>query len=124
VNIGLTCDEIERVARRDINRFKTSNAVIKFCKELKGERYTFADVVAYLQKQGYMGISIGDMSIRTTFTYSRSAVHHSMRLANYVDVCDSAEDVFVRRDIFERDYLHKKVIPVTLKFKKVRLKGK
>lgn len=99
-----TCDIIENAARSHINRFKTSNAVIQFCKELKGRSYEWADVVAYLQKQGYMGISIGDMKIRTTFTYARGAVHHSMGLAGYVDTCQGPIETFVRRDVFDKEY--------------------
>lgn len=100
-NIVWTVDELEESARGYINRFKTSRAVIDFVKELKGERYTFDDVCAYLKKQGYMGISIGNMNVRTTFTYARSAIHHSMRLAGYVDLCDGPNEVFVRKDVFD-----------------------
>ncbi len=104
-SISLLADEIEGQARGHINRFKTSGAVIKFCKELKGKRYTFDDVVAYLNKSGHLGVSIGDMGIRTTFTYARGAIHHTMALAGFVDPCDSPIDTFVRRDIFDATYL-------------------
>jgi len=110
-NTGTLADRIEVIARGYINHFKTSSAVIKFCKELKGKKYTFADVVAYLQKQGYMGISVGDMGIRTTFTYARGAVHHAMGLAGFVDACDSPDDLFVRRDVFDSEYLPKSSVP-------------
>jgi glycosyltransferase involved in cell wall biosynthesis len=103
--IGETCDVIEGSARSHVNRFKTSGAVINFAKELKGKKYTFPDVVAFLQKQGFMGVSIGDMSIRTTFTYARSAIHHTMGLAGFVDACDGPDDLFVRRDVFDAEYL-------------------
>lgn len=101
-NIELLADDIESVARGYINRFKTSGAVIKFCQQLKGKSYTFDDVVTYLQKQGYMGISIGNMGVRTTFTYARGAVHHTMALANYVDDCTGPDELFVRRDVFDK----------------------
>lgn len=117
-NIGKLADEIEVQARSHINRFKTSGAVIRFCQELKGDRYSFADIVAYLNKSGHLGISIGDMGIRTTFTYARSAIHHAVTMAGYVDACDGPDDVFVRRDIFDRDYLPRtaglKEIPLTV----------
>lgn len=112
--ISETCDLIEVKARDHINRFKTSNAVIKFCKELKGRGYTFDDVVTWLRQQGYMGISIGDMSIRTTFTYSRGAIHHSMGLAGFVDPCDAAADRFVRRDVFDKEYLPKAIPEINI----------
>ncbi|MET4190704.1 MULTISPECIES: hypothetical protein [unclassified Bradyrhizobium] len=100
-SISALADEIEVQARGHINRFKTSGAVIRFCQELKGKKYTFADVVAYLQKAGHMGVSIGDMGIRTTFTYARGAIHHTMGLAGFVDPCDGPLDTFVRRDVFD-----------------------
>lgn len=104
-NIRKLVDEIEESAKSHIDRFKTSKAVLEFLRELKGEVYTWADIVAYLSKCGYQGISIGNMKVRTTFTYARGAIHHSMRLVGYVDVCDGAIEKFVRRDVFERDYL-------------------
>jgi glycosyltransferase involved in cell wall biosynthesis len=113
-SIPALANVVEQHARSHINRFKTSKAVIDFCKTLKGKTYTFHDVVAFLKKQGYMGVSIGDMSIRTTFTYARSAVHHSMGLAGYVDACDGPEDKFVRRDVFDREYLGKTETPMAL----------
>lgn len=94
-------DEIEDAARTHINRFKTSAGVINLLKELKGKKYTFQDIVAYLKKSGKIGVSVGDMSMRTTFTYARSAIHHAMRIAGYVDECTGPYDVFVRRDIFD-----------------------
>jgi glycosyltransferase involved in cell wall biosynthesis len=100
-NIRKIADEIEIAARGHIDRFKTSGAVINFCKELKGEVYSWDDVVAYLRKAGYMGVSIGDMSIRTTFTYARGAIHHTMRVAGYVDDCSGPKERFVRRDLFD-----------------------
>jgi hypothetical protein len=112
--IGELCDVIEGAGRAHINRFKTSSAVLKFCRELKGVSYSFADVVAFLKEQGYMGISIGDMSIRTTFTYARGAVHHAMGMAGYVDACNGPDDLFVRRDVFDRDYLPAPIAPLPL----------
>lgn len=106
-NIHQLANEIEAAAKGHINRFKTSKAVLDFLRELKGKKYTWPDIVAYLKKCGYQGISIGNMDVRTTFTYARSAIHHSMRLVGYIDACDGPEDVFVRRDVFESEYLQK-----------------
>jgi hypothetical protein len=103
-NIGMLCDEIEQSARSHINRFKTSGAVIKFCQQLKGKSYTFDDIVAYLAKQGYMGISVGNMDVRTTFTYARAAVHHTMGLVGYVDTCEGPEETFMRRADFDKTF--------------------
>lgn len=112
--ISDTCDLIEDAGRKHINRFKTSGAILKFCGELKGAKYRFADVVTHLRQCGYMGISIGDMSIRTTFTYARSAIHHAMGIAGYVDVCDGPDDLFVRRDIYDKDYAGRTRAPIPL----------
>lgn len=109
-NIIKLADEIERQAHRQIDRFKTSGAVIKFCQELKGTKYSFDDVVEYLRKQGYMGISIGNMGVRTTFTYARGAINHSMGMAGYVDTCTEPNEIFIRRDVFDKDYLPKKPV--------------
>lgn len=100
-NIRKLADEIEVVGHDYINRFKTSKGVVDMMRELEGEVYAWPDLVHYLKKNGRMGVSIGDMGIRTTFTYARSAIHHSMRLAGYVDPCDGPEDYFVRRDAFD-----------------------
>jgi glycosyltransferase involved in cell wall biosynthesis len=94
-------DHIEELAREPLSRFKTSGAILGFLAELKGERYTFADIVAYLRKCGRMGISIGDLGIRSTWTYGRGTIHHAMRYTGYVDLCDGPDEVFVRRDVFE-----------------------
>lgn len=100
-NIKVIADEIEEIAHAHIDRFKTSKAVLDFLGELKGKKYTFDDVVAYLRKAGYMGISVGNMDVRQTFTYCRGAIHHAMRYVGYIDTCEGAEDVFVRRDVFD-----------------------
>lgn len=102
-NIRVLSDEIEGVARDYIGRFRTSSGVVELCKTLRGERYSFSDVVAYLKNSGRMGVSIGDMGIRTTFTYARGAIHHAMHLAGFIDPCASPEDVFVRADVFQAD---------------------
>jgi glycosyltransferase involved in cell wall biosynthesis len=102
-NVRLLVDELETTARDPLPKFKTSGAILQFLTALEGERYTFADVVSYLRKSGFMGISIGDLGIRATWTYGRGAIHHAMRYCGYVDVCDGPEDVFVRRDVFERE---------------------
>lgn len=100
-NIRTLCDSIENVARAPLPRFKTSGAILEFLSELKGERYTFADIVEYLRGSGRMGISVGDLGIRATWTYGRGTIHHSMRYVGYVDLCDGPEEVFVRRDVYE-----------------------
>lgn len=102
VNIRNMCDDLERIARDPIPRFKTSGAILDFLSELKGERYTFGDVVAYLRECGTMGISIGDLGIRATWTYGRGTIHHAMRYSGYVDVCDGPDEVFVRKDVFDK----------------------
>jgi hypothetical protein len=86
------------------------SAVVGFLKELKGRKYKWDDIVAYLSKCGATGVSIGNMNIRTSFTYARSAIHNAMHMAGYVDSCDSPEDVYIRRDIFDKEYLGKKGI--------------
>lgn len=107
-NIIKLANEVEESARSHIDRFKTSKAVLDFLRELKGEVYTWDDIVAYLKKCGYQGISIGNLGVRTTFTYARSAIHHSMRLVGYVDICDGPHDKFVRKDVFLSKYKGKK----------------
>lgn len=100
-------DRIEELAREPLSRFKTSGAILGFLSELKGARYTFADVVAYLRKCGVMGISIGDLGIRSTWTYGRGTIHHAMRYSGYIDICDGPDEVFVRRDVFEQSIASK-----------------
>ena len=100
-NTESTVDHIEHLAREPLSRFKTSGAILGFLSELEGERYTFPDIVAYLKKCGIMGISIGDLGIRATWTYGRGTIHHSMRYCGYVDLCDGPDEVFVRRDVFD-----------------------
>jgi glycosyltransferase involved in cell wall biosynthesis len=101
-NISLLVNQLEEVARKPLPKFKTSGAILEFLSELQGERYTFNDVVAYLRKCGLMGISVGDLGIRATWTYGRGTIHHAMRYVGYVDLCDGPEDAFVRRDVFEK----------------------
>lgn len=100
-NISRMVDSIEGVARTTIENFRTSKGVVDFMRELKGDVYSWEDLVNYLKRQGRMGVSIGNQNIRQTFTYSRSAIHHSMRLAGFVDPCDDARDYFVREDVFK-----------------------
>ena len=102
-NIRRLSDEIEAVARDFIRRFRTSSGVINLAKTLRGESYSWADVVAHLQRSGRMGVSIGDMGIRTTFTYARGAIHHAMHVAGYIDPCDGPQDRYVRADVWERE---------------------
>jgi glycosyltransferase involved in cell wall biosynthesis len=101
VNMVSMCDHIEGIARDPLPKFKTSGAILGFLEELKGETYSFADVVEYLRECGHMGISIGDLGIRATWTYGRGAIHHAMRYVGYVDLCDGPEEVFMRRDVFD-----------------------
>lgn len=97
-NTTRMADHIETLARKPLPLFKTSGAILGFIEELKGERYTFADVVEYLRKCGTLGISIGDLGIRSTWTYGRGTIHHAMRYCGYVDMCDGPDEVFVRQD--------------------------
>jgi glycosyltransferase involved in cell wall biosynthesis len=105
VNIKSMCDDLEAVARKPLPKFKTSGAILGFIEELKGERYTFGDIVEYLRECGTMGISIGDLGIRATWTYGRGTIHHSMRYCGYVDTCEGPDEVFVRKDVYEREQL-------------------
>lgn len=100
-NIAALADEIEDAARHNINRFRTSKGVIDLCRDLKGKRYSYVDVVGYLKRSGRMGVSIGDMSMRTTFTYGRSSVNHAMKCAGFVDDCTGPLETYVRRDVFD-----------------------
>ncbi len=103
VNIKSMCDDLEATARKPLPLFKTSGAILEFLTELKGERYTFGDVVEYLRECGTMGISVGDLGIRATWTYGRGTIHQAMRYVGYIDMCDGADEVFVRRDVFEQE---------------------
>jgi hypothetical protein len=100
-NIAALADEIEDSARHNINRFRTSAGVVNLCKDLKGKKYDYQDVVGYLMKAGRMGVSIGSMDMRTTFTYGRSSVNHAMKVAGFVDDCTGPIETFVRRDVFD-----------------------
>lgn len=100
-NATSLADHIETLAREPLSRFKTSGAILGFLEELKGDRYTFADIVEYLRKCGRMGISIGDLGIRATWTYGRGTIHHAMRYCGFVDLCDGPDEVFVRREVYE-----------------------
>ncbi|MBT9137450.1 MAG: hypothetical protein DDT34_02542 [Firmicutes bacterium] len=94
-NIRTLCDRVEDVARAPLPRFKTSGAILDFLSELKGDRYTFGDVVEYLRASGRMGISVGDLGIRATWTYGRGTIHHAMRYMGFVDTCDTPDEVFL-----------------------------
>lgn len=95
------CDTIEDEARGYINRFRTSSGVIDLCRQLRGRVYHWGHVVEHLKKAGKQGVSIGDMSMRTTFTYGRGSIHHAMRVAGFVDACDGPVEKFIRRDVFD-----------------------
>jgi hypothetical protein len=99
--IGYLCDLIEDEARGYISRFRTSSGVIALCSELRGRVYNWGHVVEHLRTAGKMGVSIGDMTMRTTFTYGRSSIHHAMRVAGFVDDCSGPVERFVRRDYFD-----------------------
>lgn len=107
VNIARLCNKAEEVARDPLPRFKTSGAVLDFLSELKGERYTFADVVEYLRECGTNGIVIGDLGRRTSYSYGRGTIHHAMRYMGFVDLCDGPNEVFVRGDTFEQSIASK-----------------
>lgn len=119
-NIRRIADEVEVIGHDYINRFKTSKGVVDLMRELEGDVYSWDDLVYYLKRSGRMGVSIGDMGIRTTFTYARSAIHHSMRLVGYVDPCDSPQDYFVKRSVYETGEWEK---PKLTKSKTVRRKS-
>jgi glycosyltransferase involved in cell wall biosynthesis len=110
-NICKLADEIEGAARGHIDRFRTSAGVLNLLRELKGDVYTWPDIVAYLRKSGRMGVSIGDMGIRTTFTYARGAIHHSMRLVGFVDTCEGPHEKFMRREKFDAQEATRAVLP-------------
>lgn len=99
-NTARLCDKAEDLARAPLPRFKTSGAILDFLSELKGERYTFGDIIEYLRESGRMGISVGDLGIRATWTYGRGTIHHAMRYSGYVDTCDGPNEVFVRADVY------------------------
>lgn len=101
--ISQLCDVIEEEAHGYIDRFRTSKGVVDLCRNLKGKVYYWGHVVEHLKKAGMMGVSIGDMTMRTTFTYGRSAVHHAMRVAGFVDDCTGPVEKFVRRDVFDAE---------------------
>jgi hypothetical protein len=100
-NIAALCDEIEGIARHTISRFRTSQGVMDLASQLRGKKYSWGDVITHLSKAGKMGVSIGDMSMRTTFTYGRSAINHAMKVIGYVDACDGPLESFIRRDVFD-----------------------
>lgn len=100
-NIRLLSDSIEKTAREPLSRFKTSGSILGFIEELKGDKYTFADVVEYLRESGRIGISIGDLGIRATWTYGRGTIHHAMRYCGFVDLCDGPDEVFVKQSVFD-----------------------
>lgn len=102
-NIAKLADEIEESARGNENRFRTSQGVINLAGEMRGKKYSWGDVVTYLRKAGNMGVSIGDMTMRTTFTYGRSAVRHAMKCAGFVDDCTGPLETFIRKDVFDAD---------------------
>lgn len=103
-NIVQVADFLEVKAREPLSKFKTSGAILDFLSELKGEQYSFGDIVSFLRNSGRMGISIGDLGIRATWTYGRGTIHQAMRYMGYVDLCNGPEEVFVRKDVFEAKY--------------------
>lgn len=101
-NIALLADEIETAARNNENRFRTSSGVVNLAKDgFRGKKYHWGDVFTYLSKAGKMGVSIGNMTMRTTFTYGRSSIRHAMKMAGYVDDCTGPLETFIRRDVFD-----------------------
>ena len=110
-NIRTLSDRIEQAARAPLPRFKTSGAILDFLSSLEGERYTFGDIIEYLRASGRMGISVGDLGIRATWTYGRGTIHHAMRYMGFVDLCDGPDEVFMRGDKFAA--LQSTVTPVS-----------
>lgn len=100
-NIRLLSDDIEAVARKHINNFRTSQGVMDLCAELHGGVYSFSDVIAHLKGAGRMGVSVGDMTMRTTFTYGRSSINHAMKCVGYVDDCTTPVERFIKRERFD-----------------------
>lgn len=124
-NICKLADEVETVARDYLNRFRTSKGVVDLMRELKGDVYSWDDLVYHLRRSGRMGVSIGDLGIRSTFTYARSAIHHSMRSVGFVDPCDSPIDYYVKRSVFDKGQWEKPeptAVPVKRKRKLKRAK--
>lgn len=107
-NIKVLADVIENVARKKSDYFRTSRGVIDICKEMKGKEYGWADAFAYTKTAGTMGVSVGDMSMRTTFTYGRGTLNHAMHCAGYVDDCKGPMENFVRADVFDARHGGKK----------------
>lgn len=102
INNKLIADAIEEVAYNHVNRYYTPKGVLKFLEQLKGETYTWNDVINFLKRQGQIGVRIGDATVRQPFTYSFGSIKLGMSRCGYVDTCESSIPFFVRKDIFER----------------------
>jgi len=95
-------DIIEEVAYNHVNRYYTPKGVLKFLEQLKGETYSWNDVINFLKRQGQIGVRIGDATVRQPFTYSFGSIKLGMSRCGYVDTCESSIPFFVREDIYKR----------------------
>ena len=102
INNKLIADAIEEVAYNHVNRYYTPKGVLKFLEQLKGETYSWNDIINFLKRQGQIGVRIGDATVRQPFTYSFGSIKLGMSRCGYVDTCESSIPFFVRKDIYER----------------------
>jgi glycosyltransferase involved in cell wall biosynthesis len=102
--IRVLADDIETQARKYINNFQTSKGVRDLVASLKGNKYTLNDVCTYINNlaSNSNGVVIGDLTRRTSFTYGRSAINHSLRAAGYIDDCTLPTEVFIKRKVFDK----------------------
>lgn len=103
INNKKIADIIEDAAYNTINRYYTPKGVLTFMEQLKGETYSWNDVINFLKRQGKIGVRIGDATVRQPFTYSYGSIKLGMARCGYVDTCESSTPFFVRKDIFEGD---------------------
>jgi glycosyltransferase involved in cell wall biosynthesis len=102
-NIKVLANELESVARDYIQHYKIPKGVQELVNQLKAPKYTLSDVIQFLKTTGEQGgLRIGDNSARLPFSYANGSIHHSMRYHNYVDLCDSDQPNFLRRDLYEQ----------------------
>lgn len=102
INNKKIADVIEKAGYDSVNRYYTPKGVLNFIEQLKGETYTWNDVINFLKRQGKIGVRIGDATVRQPFTYSYGSIKLGMARCGYVDTCESSTSFFVRKDIFER----------------------
>lgn len=102
INNKRIADVIEDVAYTHVNRYHTPQGVLKFMEQLKGEEYSWNDVINFLKRQGKIGVRIGDASVRQPFTYSFGSIKLGMARCGYVDTCESSTPYFVRKDVYNQ----------------------